>query len=295
MKYSELEFKNEVAAKYGSEFKIVSKYISIYKPILVENKYGILDIPHAGYILKYKPGINMAINKTEYVMNMLKEAHPDIFNMIEYVGEYKSMKTLTIFKTHFGLVKMTFDSLLSGHKPSIRSAVNRKEYFKNQLKFIYGDMYDFKIEDTNRHGGKSILVCPIHGDVVIDNDYIFTGKGCPMCNNVTPSNMFYLVKLKYEDFECYKIGITYRDNGHPRRYNDYVKKGYDIEVIKEIDFDDNLKLKSFELKIKKIIKPYLITPPKWDATYSTECFTKDLLNIILDDIYMIWSDLHGDM
>lgn len=295
MKYSELEFKNEVAEKYGSELKIVSKYISIHKPILVEDKYGVLEIPHAGYILKYKPGIAMALNKTKYVSNMLKEKHPEIYNELEVIGEYVSMKSSTIFKTKFGLVKTSFDALLSGHMPGIRSAVNRKEYFKNQLKMIYGDIYDFKIETTNRHGGKSILVCPKHGDVLIDNDYIFTGKGCPKCNNLTPSNMFYLIKLYNKDFECYKIGITYKVNGVPRRYNDYYKKGYCVDVIKEIDFDDNIKLKSFELKIKKLIKNDLITPPGWDSNCSTECFTKDLLDIILDNICMIWSDLYGDI
>lgn len=295
MKYSESEFKEKVAELYGSELKIVSKYISIHKPIYVEDKYGVLKVSKAGYILNYKPGIKLAVNKTLYAMNMVKNKYPNIYNSIEIIGEYISMKTLTLFKTKFGIVKTTFDALLSGHMPNIRSAIDRKSYFKNQLMFLYDGLYDFKVENTSRHGGKSILICPIHGEVVIDNDYIFSGRGCPKCNNITPSDAFYFIRLKKDNFECNKIGISYRSKGTIRRYNDYKKMGYDIEVIKEIDFKDFLELKSFESKIKKIIKDFTITPPIWPNNSSTECFTNDLSTVVLNNIHMIWSDLHGDM
>lgn len=260
MKYSEEEYKKAVADKYGSEIKIMSKYIGIKKPILIEDNYGVLRIEHAGYILKYKPGISLAVNKTDYAMNMLKEKHFHIYSKVKPIEEYKSMKSLLLFKTEFGIVKTSFDSLMSGHMPNIRSAIDRKSYFKQQLLLLYDNKYDFKISTTNRHGGKSILVCPIHGEVVIDNDYIFSGKGCPKCRGVKPSTSFYLIKLSTTDFSCYKIGISYRENGVMRRYRDYKKIGYNVEVLQELDFDDNLELKLFELKIKRLIKDYLVTP-----------------------------------
>ena len=109
--------------------------------------------------------------------------------------------------------------------PNIRSAVDRKNYFKNQLNLLYDNKYDFKITNTSRHGGKSILICPTHGEVIIDNDYIFQGKGCPKCNNITPSTTFYFIKISFKNFSCYKIGISYRtQNGVLRRYTDYRKK-----------------------------------------------------------------------
>lgn len=287
MKYNEEEYKKLVAEKYNGEVKVVGKYIGISKPILVEDKYGVMEISHASLVLKCRPSILCALNKTEYVLNMLKELQPHIYYQIRCLGEYKTMKTNVLFNTIFGVVKTTFDQLLAGSMPTIRSAVNRKEYFKNQLKLIYGDMYDFKITTTSRHGGKSILICPIHGEVVIDNNYIFTGKGCPLCSGITPSTTFYFIKLKHKDFQCYKIGISYRlKNGEIRRYRDYRRK-YEIEVIKEKDFDDVLELKQYELKLKHVIKPYLITPPNWDNSTSTECFTEDLYDIMLNQIHMI--------
>ena len=288
MKYSEDEYKNLVANIYNGEVEIVGKFLGLNKPILIKNKYGVMKSSKASLILNYTPTINIALNKTEYAMNMLKEKHFEIYSKIRCVGEYKTMKTPTLFETSYGLVKTSFDTLLAGHMPGILSAINRKEYFKNQLKLIYGDKYDFKITSTNRHGGKSILVCPIHGEVLIDNDYIFTGKGCPKCNNITPSTTFYFIKIEYNDFQCYKIGISYRlPNNQLRRYNDYRKKGYKKEVIKEIDFNENLELKQFELKIKKLIKNSIITPPNWDANIATECFSEDLFDIVLNQICMI--------
>lgn len=288
MKCNEIEFKKLVAEKYHGEIKVVGKYLGLAKPLLIENKYGLMKTAHASLILQYEPSILIALNKTEYAMRMLRDKQPEIYSQIECLDEYKTMKTNILFKTVFGVVKTSFDMLLSGHMPTIRSAVDRKEYFRNQMKLIYGDLYDFKITTTSRHGGKSILVCPIHGEVIVDNDYLFMGVGCPKCKGTRPSTTFYLIKLTYKNFQCHKIGISYRkENGSLRRYDDYLKKHYGIEVIKERDFSDLLELKQYELKIKQLIKPYLITPPNWDNKTSTECFTEDLLDIVLEQIHMI--------
>lgn len=288
MKYNETEFKNLVAKLYNGEIEIVGKFIGLSYPILIKDRYGVLLSQKASLILQYKPTINIALNKTEYAMNMLKDKQPEIYNKIKCVEDYKSMKNIQLFETQFGLVKTSFDALLSGHMPNIRSAIDRKSYFKNQLNLLYDNKYEFKITNTSRHGGKSILVCPIHGEVLIDNDYIFQGKGCPKCNNITPSTTFYFIKISFKNFSCYKIGISYRtQNGILRRYTDYKKKGYIIDVIKEIEFNDNLALKQFELGIKKIIKNHLITPPNWDADIATECFSTDLFELVLNQICMI--------
>ena len=87
-----------------------------------------------------------------------------------------------LFQTKFGLVSVAPDALLHGHCPNVRSAVDRKDYMRNQLLYLYDNKYDFKILSTNRHVGKCILICPIHGEVEIDNDYVFEGCGCTKCN-----------------------------------------------------------------------------------------------------------------
>ena len=72
MKYNEEEYKKLVAEKYNGEIKVVGKYIGISKPILVEDKYGVMEISHASLVLQHRPSILCALNKTEYILNMLK-------------------------------------------------------------------------------------------------------------------------------------------------------------------------------------------------------------------------------
>ena len=173
MKYTEEEFKTEVKSIYGESLEVVGRYKGISKPILVKDKYGVCEIQSAGRLFKYSPNILTSINKTEYFMNVLKEKYPEIHEKITPLSEYEAAKKQMLFEDKFGVISTTPDALLAGHCPNIRSAVDRKIYFYNMLKDIYGDKYDFIITNTDRKNGRSILICPEHGEVDIDNEYIF--------------------------------------------------------------------------------------------------------------------------
>ena len=47
-------------------------------PILCEDKYGVMQIKTARQLIKFRPGIKAALNKTEYFMNQLRELYPKI-------------------------------------------------------------------------------------------------------------------------------------------------------------------------------------------------------------------------
>lgn len=286
MKLNEVEFKKEVAKLYNGEIKIVSKYKGLSYPILVEDKYGILSIPKARAILKNRPTIKTALNKTEYFMGMLRVEHPEIAELVTPASEYEAMKKKMLFNTKYGLVSVNPDNLVHGHVPTIRVAVNRKEYFKNQLLFLYDNKYDFEIDSTDRHEGRVTLICPIHGKQSVDSDSIFLGTGCPCCNKFwEKSNTFYLIRLYDEKESFYKLGISYiNDKGEVRRFREYKALGYNIDVIQVHTFEDALQCKEFELKLKKIIRPSLYKPTRWEYESSTETFTNDLLPIILENI-----------
>lgn len=285
MKYTEEEFKKEVELIYGNEFELVGRFKGISKPILVKDKFGVLSFQNARLLLTYRPTIMRAINKTEYFMNTLKEKHPDIYEKLRPVSEYINARENMLFEDRFGIVSTTPDTLLAGHCPNIRSAVDRKIYFYNMLKDIYGDKYDFIITNTDRKNGRSILICPIHGEVDIDNEYIFQGKGCPKCITQTESNVFYLIKMSLNDDWFYKLGISYEtDKKEIRRYSDYRTLGYTIEEIKRISFDSARDCRDLELKLKRIIKNDLYLPKVWPHESSTECFKEDLLDIILKNL-----------
>lgn len=286
MKLNEVEFKKEVAKLYDGEIKIVSKYKGLSYPILVEDKYGILSIPKARAVLKNRPTIKSALNKTEYFMGMLRVEHPEIAELITPASEYEAMKKKMLFNTKYGLVSVNPDNLVHGHIPTIRVAVNRKEYFKNQLLFLYDNKYDFEIDSTDRHEGRVTLICPIHGKQSVDSDSIFLGTGCPCCNKFwEKSNTFYLIRLYDEKESFYKLGISYiNDKGEVRRFREYKALGYNIDIIQIHTFEDALQCKEFELKLKKIIRPSLYKPNRWEYESSTETFTNDLLPIILENI-----------
>lgn len=289
MKYNEETFKKEVETLYNKEIEVIGKFKGVTKPILIRDKYGLLEVKTARQLLNNKPSIMSALNKTEYFMNQLRDLYPYIAEEIIPQSEYVNAKTKMLFETKFGIVSISPDALLSGHMPNIRSAINRKEYFKNQLLYLYDNKYDFIVNSTDRHDGRCILICPIHGEQPIDNDHIFSGCGCPKCNKFWEnSNVFYLVRMFNDSEDFYKLGISYKTkDGNIRRFKDYKSLGYNIEEIKIIEFEDFMKCRDFETKLKRLIKNNLYTPLNWENKSSTECFTKDSLPIIINNLNMI--------
>ena len=92
MKYNEETFKEEVAKIYNGEIKIVGKYKGLMHPILCEDKYGVMQIKTARQLIHFRPSIKAALNKTEYFMNQLREAYPEIAEQIEPASEYERAK-----------------------------------------------------------------------------------------------------------------------------------------------------------------------------------------------------------
>ena len=286
MKINEEEFKKKVTEEYNGELKVVSKFKGLNFPVLVEDKYGILSIPKAGALFRGKPTIKTALNKTEYFMGMLRVEYPEIAKLVTPVSEYETMKKKMLFNTRYGLVSVNPDNLIHGHVPTIRAAVTRNEYFKNQSFLSYDNKYDFIIDSTDRHKGRVTLICPIHGKQSIDSDAIFLGRGCPLCNKFwEKSDTFYLVRLSNEKESFYKLGISYiTDKEEIRRFREYKTLGYNIEVIYTHTFEDALECKELESKLKQIIRPNLYKPSRWEYESSTETFTNELLPTILENI-----------
>lgn len=179
---NEEQYKQKVKELYNGDFEVVGRYKSLTQPVLLKDKYGVISLKQANQIFNARPGIKSALNKTEYFMNQLREKYPENAKLLTPVSEYEAMKKKMLFNTKYGLVSCAPDTLMAGHKATVRCAVNRKDYMRKQLLELYGERYDFKILSTDRHEGKVKLICPIHGEVLIDNDYIFEGCGCIKCN-----------------------------------------------------------------------------------------------------------------
>ena len=286
---TEEQFLEKVKAVHGNEIEVIGRFKGTTNPILFKTKYGICQYPNARALYKegITPTIKCALNKTEYFMAMLKEKYPEIAQTLTPQSEYEAMKKKMLFNTKFGLISINPDALMAGHMPNIRSAVNRKEYFKKQLEYLYeGYGYEFEISSTSRHEGRVKLICPIHGEQYVDTDGIFLGHGCPECNTGwTKSNIFYLVRLFNDDEEFYKLGVSYIDDkGNVRRFREYKKLGYGIQQLKLVEFEDFMQARDFELKMKHLIKNSIYMPNKWASNNTTECFNDEILPTILNEI-----------
>lgn len=168
---SEVQYVQELQTRFNGEVKLAGRYKSLSAPVLLQDKYGVMYLQQANYIFGGRPSILRALNKTQYFMEMLKDVQPEIAKMITPAGEYEAMKTKMLFTTAYGLVSVTPDSLLHGHKPTVRCACNRKEYMQKQLQDIYKDTdYKFKLDTDSRKEGKITLICPVHGEVLVDSD-----------------------------------------------------------------------------------------------------------------------------
>ena len=288
--FTEEQFLEKVKNVHGNEIEVIGRFKGTTKPILFKTKFGICQYPTARqlYDEKIKPTIKCALNKTEYFMAMLKDKYPEIAEKLTPQSEYETMKKKMLFSTQFGLISVNPDALMSGHIPNIRSAVDRKDYFKKQLEFLYeGKGYVFEISSTNRHEGRVKLICPIHGEQWVDTDAIFLGHGCPECNTGwTKSNVFYLVRLFNDKENFYKLGISYIDNfsRNVKRFQQYKKMKYNIEILKLIEFEDFVQCREFETKIKRLIKNSIYLPKNWNNEGTTECFKDEILPIILNEI-----------
>lgn len=287
MKYNEETFKKEVDKLYNNEIEIIGHFKGLERPILVKDKYGVMQVKIAKSILQSRPTIKTALNKTEYFMAQLRELQPKLASQLTPVSEYEALQKKMLFDTKFGIVSVNPENLLHGHVPTIRCAIDRKDYIKKQLNYIYSDDdYEFDITSIDRHVGRITLICKKHGPQHIDSDWIFSGCGCPQCNSGwTKSNVLYIIQLS-NNKECfYKLGISYKlQNGDIRRFKEYRKLGFEIKIIRIYEFETYEQCRDKELALKQLIKNDLYIPETWEYNRSTECFKEDLLDLILKNI-----------
>src|SRR6478609_999712 len=83
--------------------------------------------------------------------------------------------------SRFGICIFPKKTLLKGAKDSIKSAINKNEYFINQLKEIYSNNYLYNLINYTSFKEKVILICKIHGNFTQRSDYLLNNIACPQC------------------------------------------------------------------------------------------------------------------
>lgn len=200
------------------------------------------------------------------------------------------------FQTKFGLCKKV-PSSFGSYMYTIRSAVSKIEYLKNQLFDLYGDKYNYQNTTFDEKGEKISIECKIHKKEFTQCFKAhLRGQGCPICNNElrnkknsenptgwslidwvkTSENSkefdsfkVYIIRCWNENEEFYKIGRTFRKM--EKRFSGKRRLPYKYEVVKI--FENTAKeIYILETNLKKINREYKYSPlihfNGWKECYS---------------------------
>lgn len=172
------------------ELSPLSKYDNMRKSIKFKGKYGELSLTPDNLLSGGIPGIQSAVSKTDYFKNMLKEKNLIAYEELEIISEYINIDEPMIFKNKYGEVKVPPDRLLSGHNPTIVSAIDKTSYWINQAKEVHGDTYDYSKVNYIDSKTNVEIICSEHGLFYQAPNKHLYGHNCPKCAivNNTGSN-----------------------------------------------------------------------------------------------------------
>lgn len=124
--------------------------------VRVNTKYGICICLYNHLLKGVKPSILTAINKHDYFLNKLKDKFPE--TKLIFLDEYQKDTIPLRIYTKYGECKMTPASLMAGATPTIKAAVNKTEYFLNQLKDLNINIFNKVNLSSNYINSKNHLV-----------------------------------------------------------------------------------------------------------------------------------------
>lgn len=145
-------------------------------------------------------------------LNKLKELNLNLFNDITFLEKYKGNNTKFNVKTKHGVCKICPSSLLKGIHPTIRSAINKTEYFINQAKEIHKNKYNYSLVNYTNSSTKIKIMCPTHGVFEQVATSHLQGIGCYHCgcltitqkNTVSEDEFIEKANIKHKNFYNYK-------------------------------------------------------------------------------------------
>jgi hypothetical protein len=286
------EFKQKFYTKFPNSSLILLKEFKKDKriKIIVEDKYGKLEITREDLLEGVNPSIQCALNKEEYLTNQIVENHKINYKVLKYISQRE-----VLVETKYGKCKTWSNSLLKGHSPSIRTALNKTEYFINQFKEMCSDKYTLEDATILNFKTKIKVKCKQHGYFNILPYNLKNGKGCKkcMCENASlrmkenpmgwtvtnwiksaeQSKRFdsfktYIIKCWNDEEEFYKIGRTFLTVKQRFKSNCQLPYYWKIVELFEGEAEEMFHL---EADLKKLNKPHKYLPKnKFDGRY--ECF-----------------------
>ena len=156
---------------------------------------------------------------TETIINKFIKIHGDKYDYssVKYV---KTTEKVNIVCPEHGIFQQTPQAHLKGQgcphcgkmKKSISKTYTNDEFIE-KAKMIHGDTYDYSKVDYINNKEKVIVICPIHGEFVIEPNAHLQGRGCSICGNVKKGRKINLFKKEIiEYFKKYKQNKIFNYN-----------------------------------------------------------------------------------
>lgn len=278
-------------------FKILSKEFKgrqiKNEKLFTQDEFGICKVSVSVLLRGVAPNIKTALFPELYNINKYKKLHK--FNHLDFSNcKYTdALEYTNVTCRKHGEYQSKPNWILGGRGCPVCSDEKRGEHLLSNTKdFIKRCMdrfdHNIKIYDRVDYKGakKEILIfCPICEDYykTIPNGH-YSGQGCPVCNKGGYSRtdyikqaknrdgVMYILKLKNDGEEFYKIGITFQ--GIKTRFSGNNSLPYNYDIIYEHRCDAGCTW-DLEKEHHKKYKSYQYFPKIKFAGY-TECFTTDL-------------------
>ena len=278
---SKEKFLGAFKEKYPN-YKII-EFVSVAKPIIVEDKDGIrYKKNHPFNALKHGFNVQSIIDKTAYIENKIKSIFPNL-SLIEYSG----IKEPVVVEDDNGFRynPQCYD-LINGSIVSIKTCLDKEGLFKFKANNKHNDFYDYSEVKYVNGKTKVKIICKIHGDFKqIPESHLF-GHGCPKCAHIGFSKesrlkklknktaYFYVLEVYNNDEKFIKIGITSKTINE--RYRNLKNYKYKILTLKE---RTPSQVYDMEKKLLKELKNFKVLP-KLSFEGWTECFSIKCVDII---------------
>jgi len=165
--------------------------------------------------------------------------------------------------------------------------VNDTESFIKKSIEMHGDLYDYSLVDYKNSHEKVKIICKEHGIFEQIPHNHLAGRICEKCSYLSREKeiswtsdrykniptILYYIRLKKENL--YKIGITKRSIN--KRFS--VEELKNIEILREVLYEDGSKAFEEEYKILKKYKKYQYKGTKILNKGNTELFTENVLGL----------------
>ena len=182
--------------------------------------------------------------KTEKFKSRLKLIRPEL----SVIGEYEGALNKILVETQYGICNCIANNLLNGQFPSIETAINKTEYYLNQIKEIHSNKYDYSKLEYKDAKTKIVIICPEHGEFKQLPYHHLKGQGCYQCGHKTKRSGWYKnVENDNKQSNMYILRIF--GNGE-----DFMKFGVAVNLGKRISAIKIESSKKYNVEIVKIIK-----------------------------------------